>query len=161
MEKRIDYIDAVKGFAIFFVVFAHALVWNITDASLIITKDLVSDTNIKVGGIIWHAIYSFHMPLFFFVSGYLFRVGKTSKNDISSNVKKKVQRLLLPYFISGWLMLLVRGHYGYWFLLSLFELNASFLLIDVILCKINKKGGGKNGHCSSTCRLFTITIIPF
>ena len=38
-------------------------------------------------------IFAFHMPLFFFISGYLHRSG----DSISAGVKKDVQRLLLPY----------------------------------------------------------------
>lgn len=47
-------------------------------------------------------IYSFHMPLFIFISGYL--LDYTSKNgidkiDIIKFINKKVKRLLIPYFI--------------------------------------------------------------
>jgi len=38
-------------------------------------------------------IFSFHMPLFFFISGYLHK----SADSIGSSIKKDVQRLLLPY----------------------------------------------------------------
>lgn len=30
-SQRIEYLDAVKGFAIFLVVFGHAIGWNVTD----------------------------------------------------------------------------------------------------------------------------------
>lgn len=44
-------------------------------------------------------IYIFHMPLFFFISGYLLAYnGWTSNKDYSSFIKIKVKRLLLPYF---------------------------------------------------------------
>lgn len=41
--------------------------------------------------------YSFHVPLFMFISGYLYR--ETSQEHPVAYVKKKVQRLLVPYFI--------------------------------------------------------------
>lgn len=47
-------------------------------------------------------IYSFHMPLFIFISGYL--LDYTSKNGIEninclSFIKKKIKRLLIPYVV--------------------------------------------------------------
>lgn len=41
--------------------------------------------------------YSFHVPLFMFISGYFYR--ETSQEHPVAYVKKKVQRLLVPYFI--------------------------------------------------------------
>lgn len=47
-------------------------------------------------------IYSFHMPLFIFISGYL--LDYTSKNGIDkinlfNFINKKIKRLLIPYFV--------------------------------------------------------------
>ena len=50
MVKRVDYLDYAKGIAIILVVLGH----------------IFSGGNIKT------YIYSFHMPLFFIISGYLF-----------------------------------------------------------------------------------------
>jgi len=143
MTKRIEYIDAIKGFAIFLVVFAHAIAWNISDTSAIIHYDYGISPNLKVGGFLWQIIYSFHMPLFFFVAGYLFNINKTSFSEVLFVVKKKSQRLLIPWIMTGSLMLLVRGHWGYWFLLSLYELNVIFSLINVFLCKQKLTWGGR------------------
>lgn len=45
-------------------------------------------------------IYVFHMPLFFFISGYLFAYKKGLKGKQYGNfIKKKAWRLLLPYFV--------------------------------------------------------------
>jgi fucose 4-O-acetylase-like acetyltransferase len=40
-------------------------------------------------------IYSFHMPLFFFLSGYLYSYEKYSYSDL---IKNKIKRLLYPFF---------------------------------------------------------------
>lgn len=40
-------------------------------------------------------IHAFHMPMFFFVSGYVFRERRGSMFDL---LKTKVQTLLIPYF---------------------------------------------------------------
>ncbi len=49
-------------------------------------------------------IYSFHMPLFFIISGYLYRYGKHSYRDL---IKIKVKRLLYPFVtIAGFFYLI-------------------------------------------------------
>lgn len=42
-------------------------------------------------------IHAFHVPMFFVISGYLFRVNESSL----SIIKKRVRSLLVPYFIFG------------------------------------------------------------
>lgn len=75
--KRIDWIDALKGLGMFFVIWGHCLPTN----KYRIRK----------------YIYSFHMPLFFFVSGLTCH--KDLDLDFKSFVKKKIKSLLVPYFI--------------------------------------------------------------
>ena len=38
-SKRIEYLDAVKGFAIFLMVFAHAIGWYVTDDAKMVAMD--------------------------------------------------------------------------------------------------------------------------
>ena len=72
MEKeRIEYIDAIKGFAIFLMVMGHAIAWNYADYTKVCIYSPNQLSNIKIGGMIWQLIYSFHMPLFFMISGFL------------------------------------------------------------------------------------------
>jgi acyltransferase len=73
--KRVEWIDVAKGIGIALVVLGH-----IGDS---LPKGLSA------------YIYSFHMPLFFFLSGYLY---KNKKIDFLSFVKKKARTLLIPYF---------------------------------------------------------------
>jgi len=54
-------------------------------------------------------IYSFHMPLFFFISGYIFYFINTKKEknySISIELKKKFQRLIIPLYATSFLVLL-------------------------------------------------------
>lgn len=83
MKERIKWIDQVKGFAIFLVVYGH---------------------NFPVYE---KYIYSFHMPLFFMLSGVFH---KESFSMI--NLKNKIRQLLMPYL--GWSILL----YMFWFILG-------------------------------------------
>jgi polysaccharide biosynthesis protein PslL len=70
-KKNITWIDPCKGLGIYFVVLGHC---NIHPA-------------------LQHFIYLFHMPLFFFVSGYL----HTTRNDLGAYCKRKAVHLLVPY----------------------------------------------------------------
>ena len=72
---RYDFIDIAKGFGILSVVWAHIL--------------LVGWTH-KI-------IYAFHMPLFFFISGFLFN--KSKYPSFHSFISKRFKRLIIPYLI--------------------------------------------------------------
>ena len=78
-KNRLDYIDAVKGIGILLVVLGHNL------------QGVPSVTS-------W--IYSFHMPLFFIVTGYLEahkRAHETIEKPISEYICGKALTLLWPY----------------------------------------------------------------
>ena len=70
MTKRIEYLDAIKGFAIFLMVFAHIIAWSFDDWRTVMYP-VVNTPSIINAGLIWHFVYAFHMALFFMVSGYL------------------------------------------------------------------------------------------
>ncbi|HEY3362283.1 MAG TPA: acyltransferase family protein [Methanosarcina sp.] len=72
---RLHWIDALKGIGIILVVLAHY--------SLPIAFDTY--------------IFSFHMPLFFFISGFLFDFGKYAESA-SNFVKGRFKSLIVPYF---------------------------------------------------------------
>ena len=76
MKERKRYIDILKGVGIILVVFGHC---NI-------------DGNVKI----W--IYSFHMPLFFILSGIVYKNKYSNYRDILVNNAKS---LLYPYFSLG------------------------------------------------------------
>lgn len=69
-QKRVAWIDMAKGYGIILMIIGHLHVNEL---------------------MVW--IYSFHMPLFFFVSGYLFNI-KSSFLEFSAG---KVKRMLIPY----------------------------------------------------------------
>lgn len=54
MQNRIAYIDALRGFAILLVIVGHLIQFNYSSG---------------IENPIFNIIYSFHMPLFFFISG--------------------------------------------------------------------------------------------
>ena len=70
MKKK--WVDVLKGLGIILVVVGH-----------------------NFGGLTKQIIFLFHMPLFFFLSGYLFK-----KNDnITDFIKNKAIHFIIPYFI--------------------------------------------------------------
>lgn len=73
--NRLDYLDVAKGIGIILVVFAHV---NYTKELLVL-------------------IYSFHMPLFFLISGMLFK--RDRYPDFASFFKRRLKTLFLPYAI--------------------------------------------------------------
>lgn len=76
MKERINWIDWAKVIAIIAVVIGH-------------TKFKQEDIFLK------YFIYNFHMPFFFILSGYLFKV----KGTFLQFLKKSVRTLLIPYVL--------------------------------------------------------------
>ena len=72
-NNRYKYIDIAKGIGIFLVVFGHVT------------------HNIALREYIW----SFHMPLFFFISGYLFN----PTEGLKTHIKKRIKSIIIPYII--------------------------------------------------------------
>lgn len=138
MEKiRLQYLDEIKGFAIILMVLAHAIAWSFEDWKPVMNP-VVSTPNLVYAGLIWKFIYSFHMALFFLVSGYLCFKPLNNWGGVFQGVKKKSIRLFIPYFVTGGLITIIRPGFGYWFLFSLWELSVVGLAIIYILEKINK-----------------------
>lgn len=162
MQQRIDWIDKAKGFAIFLMVMGHVIAWSFD-----------SFDEVKANGdmellVLWRFIYSFHMPLFMFCSGFLFykTVDWFSFNNVKGMLWKRVQSLLIPYICAGFLIYLLDGTaFKYWFLWYLFIFSvftAIVFLVFKYLIKIKwqqeiitalllfislgcfKIGGGKN-----------------
>lgn len=76
---HIYWIDALKAIGLFFVVFGH---------------------NNGIGDRLYEYIYSFHIPLFFFISGYLVKPESLS-HDFSSICRRYFNSLILPYCTFG------------------------------------------------------------
>lgn len=91
MKKRIRTFDIAKGIAIILVVFGHAL-QGIRDSQGVSATSAYSSIFY-----VCSIIYTFHMPLFFFVSGIF--VASWSRRKFSVAVMQKVKTLVIPYFI--------------------------------------------------------------
>ncbi len=83
VKKRIDYIDFYKGIGIILMIMGH----------------------IGYGKIFNKFIHAFHMPMFFIITGFLFYNSYSKK--FKEFLKTKSKQLLIPYFIFGFLHLLI------------------------------------------------------
>ena len=84
-----DWVDAAKGLGIIIVVLGHA----------------IADTtpNVPIFGKIFQIIYSFHMPLFFFLSGFcgIKALQKRQLHEKEEFILERFKRLMIPYFFVG------------------------------------------------------------
>lgn len=132
MGKRIEWIDIAKGIGILLVILGHA---GIPDN-------------------LYTIIYSFHMPLFFFLSGCTF-----NRNvDFATFLKKKFKTIVIPYVWGGILyipyVLMVSGDNiniievatsfvkdylininfdHFWFITALFWCNIIYYLLEKLI----------------------------
>lgn len=124
--QRLLYLDAMKGILIVLVILGHAIQFTIADYQHVF---------------LFRFIYSFHMPLFFLISGYLTFKGQYDERLIQ---KRAIQLLvpfvtwafLLPLFETGTFELsrsvnaLLYPDNGLWFLYNLFVYSTIFNLSE-------------------------------
>lgn len=84
-KKRVTYLDMAKGVGIVLMVAGHL----IGSVQTFDNKAYFKPT--------YHWIASFHMPLFFIISGILLWITKEEKLEIKQIVSRKARTLLLPY----------------------------------------------------------------
>lgn len=96
VQSRDVVIDVIKAFAIFSVIVGHNIQYGFSDELL--------KSGAYFDNIVFKFIYSYHMPLFMLISGYLF--GKTIDRGWKVNLKKKINALLIPLLVWGVLHLL-------------------------------------------------------
>lgn len=144
MERKTYYeeINIAKGIGVLLVVLGHSF----PDASLHIYN------NSPLYEYILRVIYSFHMPLFFFLSGFLFANTKIENiwNFKFHYIKRKFFSLMIPYFLVSFVTLMVKyllSNYAY----SEFDFSVAFKAIF--------RGNSPNGGMWFLYTLFFIFCI--
>lgn len=98
--QRDRSLDALKGLAIVLVVAGHAIVFAATvdhAGAGLVQIDSRSWLPLQVAsGLLLNLIYSFHMPLFAFVSGFV--LWRPHPQPLVTKLKRRVTGLLVPYF---------------------------------------------------------------
>lgn len=130
--KRIEYVDALRGFTMYLVVYAH--IWSFgyhADG-----KD--SFANI---------LLNFFLVLFFFVSGYVAykKDAEWSLSFVGTLLKKKFVQLIIPAVIFCTIFCWWRGHgidtalapsnAGYWFTIHLFYFYVFYAVTNLVVKK--------------------------
>ena len=154
-SKRLFHIEILQAFGILCVFLGHALRifyengWYFHKAQVVFPFDVLDKF-----------IFSFHMPLFIFLSGYLFYLNKDKIENAWYYILKRVKRLLIPFYFAGFLYVLpmvcfinpldksVWFYYSsfltldytwhLWFLFSLFVITLFFVLYYFKFNKFNK-----------------------
>ncbi|MGN1442430.1 MAG: acyltransferase family protein [Acutalibacteraceae bacterium] len=75
-KARIEWIDRFKAVGFFFVILGH----------------------FEINAVLKSWIYSFHMPLFFFASGFTMNFEKIVQTDFKDYFVSKFKRMIIPYF---------------------------------------------------------------
>lgn len=123
MKEKLEFIDAIRGFAMLLVLVHHILVYALyaTDS---------------IGRFSYATFYHIHMPLFAFVSGLLYKIPIARKKLL-----EKVRRIIIPFLFWGILYTLYQGwgigmfflspwKSGYWYL---FVLAYLYVLMPMII----------------------------
>jgi len=79
-SQRLDYVDIAKGISILFVICSHS----------------------RCNELMWYA-WAFFMPVFFVLSGYTYHYN----NSLTVMLRKKVRRLLIPYFFTNIVLIVI------------------------------------------------------
>lgn len=133
---RLEYVDIMRGGGILLVVIGHIIQFN----------------NAPLDNPIFEFIYSFHMPLFFFISGYIAQktVHINNGSQLCNFIFKKARTLLIPFFVwqlfankyflrEDWISvseidpLYVWNNPGLWFLKDLFLIFIYYAFYNVII----------------------------
>ena len=133
-KKRIEYIDAMRGFTMILVVYSHICAYGYGQNAV---ENMVSFNSVFV---------NFRMPLFFFISGWvLYKAGRVwDWNFIKDFLPKKFMVQIIPtlFFFLLFIWFFKDGHLakeslnvakeGYWFTLALFEFFLIYTLTMVL-----------------------------
>lgn len=131
IEKKQYYphLDLLKGLAILLMVMGHVIPWTL-ESDIIQKPIMLLDDNSYSFALVYQVIYSFHMPMLFFVSGFLFfKPIQHNEQYLKDIMKKRLKRIFLPYIMTGTLLYISRGHWGYWFLQCLFFMDVLVALV--------------------------------
>lgn len=130
--KRLNFIDIAKGIGIILVVLGHCLAYECHNK-------------------LFMMIYSFHMPLFFFLSGFLFK-----SKDYAAYLSGKVKTLLFPMIFFQALNVISYGILfilgletfhdtiafgGFWFLGTLLYVSCLYYMLSEKIFSNSKRRG--------------------
>ena len=133
-SSRNATLDALKGIAIILVVLGHCIQFG-SGSSFLDSKSFFDNTIFKI-------IYSFHMPLFMLISGYLFHFS-IEKHSFGENITIRIKTLIIPIITwqTIWLLIIefdsltdsCASYYFYTYLNTLWFLTSVFINSIIVL----------------------------
>lgn len=119
---RIEWLDSLKGFAIFLVVVGHVIL-GYMHAGIFIDHQWSLQ-------FVYDVIYSFHMPLFFIISGFLYKLTWRQKDiRLAKSISNKVLNMVLMYVLFSvvfWIFKYIAAEYGN------IQMSDQFILMDLL-----------------------------
>ena len=136
MGKRLSYFDIAKGVGMILVLIGH------------LQGEILGFSPYILYLCIW--IFSFHMPLFFIISGMLIRYKNDTQKDFKELVRRRFQGIMVPYY---WFSLIYIGIVLYslfvdkvvppstlfiniWYVIGLYGMNVLWFLPALFLGEI-------------------------
>lgn len=131
---RIEWIDIAKGFGILLVILGHTIAYDCSH-------------------IVYNSIYAFHMPLFFFLMGFVYNEKKYS--NFGNVLNKKIRQLLKPWAVIYVISLMVCICVPSW------RENLSFHQMLVELYTANSNNIQNSSIWFLMCSFFVFVIVHF
>lgn len=122
-KQYFNEINIMRGMAVLCVVIGHS--FNPTETPTIL-------------GFIKSFVYCFHMPAFFFISGFLEGDKRRSIGEKKQAIIKKARRLMIPYFFLTVVTAVLKMLFG---VFARNPLNYSTIVVDVLIGRNNPNGG--------------------
>lgn len=122
-KQYFNEINIMRGIAAFCVVIGHS--FDATDVPTVL-------------GFLKSFVYCFHMPAFFFISGFLVRDYKLDCITKIGKIKSKAKRLMIPYLFLTLVTIGLKVVFGAF---ARNPLNYSTLIMDVLIGRNNPNGG--------------------
>lgn len=136
MTKRLDYLDTAKGIGVILVLLGHLQGERFFAFSPYILP-------------MCEWIFSFHMPLFFIISGILIHHKKEEEKDIKSIAKRRFKGIMIPYFWFSFFYMCVviyalinksvlpqALYINLWYVLSMYGMNVLWFLPTLFLAEL-------------------------
>ena len=122
-KQYFNEVNIMRGMAVLCVVIGHS--FDPTETPTVL-------------GFIKSFVYCFHMPAFFFISGFLEGDRQRGLSEKKQAVIKKAKRLMIPYFFLTIVTALLKVVFGAF---ARNPLNYSTLVVDVLIGRNNPNGG--------------------
>ena len=122
-KQYFNEINIMRGMAVLCVVIGHS--FDATDTPSVL-------------GFLKSFVYCFHMPAFFFISGFLLKDQKMDWKEKTLKIRAKAKRLMIPYLFLTLVTIGLKAVFG---VFAKNPLNYSTLLVDILIGRNNPNGG--------------------